>query len=93
LALDFNSYTAEARQKELNLIENHLRVCVQASNYFDRVRSMSPSEPPSWRSGKKDHARIRFQTCQCPFDRVPSTRHRTRSARRSYHDAHGHPCI
>jgi hypothetical protein len=28
LALDFNPYTTDARLKELNLITNHLRVCL-----------------------------------------------------------------
>lgn len=45
LALDFNPYTADARQKDLNLIENHLRVCLQVSNSFDRIKSVGPSEP------------------------------------------------
>ena len=45
LALDFNPYTADARQQELNLIENHLRVCLQVSNSFDRIKSVAPSEP------------------------------------------------
>ena len=73
LALDFNPFTAEALQNELEQIENHLRARIRVSDSFDRVKSVSPSNPSLEKPQERSCART--HTGSRSFDGVSSTRH------------------
>lgn len=45
LALAFNPFTPTSREKEMEQVEHHLRVCIQVSNTLDSVLTLAPAEP------------------------------------------------
>jgi hypothetical protein len=45
LALQFNAVTADARRREREQVESHMRVCIMVHKGFESAVTVSPSEP------------------------------------------------